>query len=84
MSIIQIFLPCRQLILQEVMISYKLFKPRSKLLVRSKFFTNRVIDLWNSLPYQVINAQSTIEFKNNLDIFWAEKGYGHHKRPMAY
>ena len=30
---------------------YKLFKPRSKLLVRSKFFTNRVIDLWNSLPY---------------------------------
>ena len=23
-------------------------------------------------------------FKNNLDIFWAEKGYGHHERPMAY
>ena len=45
---------------------------------------NRVIDLWNSLPYQVINAQSIIEFKNNLDIFWAEKGYGHHERPMAY
>ena len=63
---------------------YKLFKPRSKLLVRSKFFTNRVIDLWNSLPYQVINVQSIIEFKNNLDIFWAEKGYGHHERPMAY
>ena len=63
---------------------YKLFKPRSKLLVRSKFFTNRVIDLWNSLPYQVINAQSIIEFKNNLDIFWAEKGYGYHERPMAY
>ena len=39
---------------------YKLFKPRSKLLVRSKFFTNRVIDLWNGLPYQVINAQSVM------------------------
>ena len=33
----------------------------------------RVIDMWNNLPYQVINAQSIIEFKNNLDIFWAEK-----------
>ena len=63
---------------------YKLFKFRSKLLVRSKFFTNRIIDQWNDLPYQVINAQSVIEFKNKLDTFWAAKGYGHHERPKAY
>ena len=74
MLIILIFLPCRQFILQEVMIIN---------LSRCKFFTNRVIDLWNGLPYQVINAQSIIKLKNNLDIFWAEKRYGHHERPNA-
>ena len=63
---------------------YKLFKSRSKLLVRSKFFTNRIIDQWNNLPHQLINAQSITDFKNKLDMYWAETGYGHHERPMAY
>ena len=36
---------------------YKLFKPRFQLLIRSKFFTHQVIDLWNSLPPHVINNQ---------------------------
>ena len=42
---------------------YKLFKRRSQLLIRSKFFTHRVIDLWNSLPPHVINSQSVDAFK---------------------
>ena len=63
---------------------YKLYKPRSKLLARSRFFTNRIIDQWNALPCQVINTQSVNEFKNKLDIFWAENGYGHDERPTAY
>ena len=63
---------------------YELFKSRSKLLVRSKFFTNRIIDQWNNLPHQLINAQSITDFKNELDMYWAETGYGYHKRPMAY
>ena len=32
----------------------------------------------------VINAQSVNDFKNRLDNFWTETGYGHNKRPMAY
>ena len=44
------------------------FKPRSKLLVRSGFFTNLVTDEWNALPFQVINAQSVDKFKNTLDV----------------
>ena len=30
--------------------SLKLFKERSRLLVRQNFFTNRIVNLWNSLP----------------------------------
>jgi len=63
---------------------YKLYKPHSKLLTRSKFFTNRTIDQWDALPYQVINAKSVTEFKIKLDTYWAEIGYGHDERPMAY
>ena len=63
---------------------YKLFKPRSHLLIRSKFFTHRIIDLWNSLPPHVINSQSVDAFKNNLDDYWTETGYRHNERPMAY
>ena len=49
---------------------YKLFKPRSNLLIRSKFFSNRIIELWNSLPPSVINAPSISAFKNRLDKLW--------------
>ena len=63
---------------------YKLLKFRSKLLTRHNFFTNRVIDQWNGLPDYVVNAQTLNEFKNKLDMFWAENGYGHQERPKAY
>ena len=36
--------------------NFKLSKPRSRLLVRSKFFMDRIINQWNSLPLNVINA----------------------------
>ena len=52
--------------------NFKLSKPRSRLLVKSKFFTDRIINQWNSLPYSVINAQSVNDFKNKLDNFWTE------------
>ena len=49
------------------------------------FFTNHnIINQWNSLPCDVINAQSVNDFKNKLDVFWAEIGYGHNEKPMAY
>jgi len=43
--------------------------------------TVSLINAWNALPCQLINAQSVDEFKNKFDIFWAENGYGH---TMAY
>ena len=63
--------------------NFKLSKPRSRLLVRSKFFTNRIINRWNSLPLNVINARSVNDFKTQLATFWTATGYGHDKMPMA-
>ena len=62
----------------------KLFKFRSRLLVRHNFFTNRVVNLWNSLPADVISAPTVAAlFKKNLDDLWRTTRYGHSQRPVA-
>ncbi len=33
-------------------------------------FTNSIVDSWNSLPSEVVNAPSLNAFKNRLDKFW--------------
>lgn len=81
--IVQIFLPLRTTSNLRGH-DHKLFKPRPQLLIRSKFFTNQVIDIWNSLSPHVINSQSVYTFKNKLDDYWRVTGYGHDERPMAY
>ena len=48
--------------------SKKIFKPRHSTDVRSRFFSIRVIDLWNSLPEEVVSAQSIQSFKRLLEI----------------
>ena len=48
----------------------KLFKERSRLDVRKNFFSNRVTELWNSLPEAVVSAPSLNSFKNRLDKCW--------------
>ena len=45
----------------------KLKVRRAKNQVRGKFFSNRVVQLWNSLPEEVVTAESTNQFKNKLD-----------------
>ena len=35
------------------------------------FFTNMVVNPWNRLPRDVIDASSTDMFKNMLDLHWA-------------
>ena len=47
----------------------KLIKPRSRGLLRSKFFSRRVVDCWNQLPAEVVSAVSTNSFKAKLDKF---------------
>ena len=60
---------------------HKLFKFRSRLLVRHNFFTNRVVNLCNSLPADVISAPTMALFKKNL---WRATRYGHSQRPVAH
>ena len=47
----------------------KLKKKRSRLDVRKHFFTNRVIDIWNNLPENVVLAKTLYSFENRLDNF---------------
>ena len=47
--------------------SLKLTKHRTHHNLYSKFFTNRVINTWNSLPHDIVNAPSLNSFKNKID-----------------
>jgi len=35
------------------------------------YFPNRVVPVWNSLPYNVVMADNINIFKNQLDKFWS-------------
>ena len=50
--------------------SLKLFKDRSKQELRRHFFSQRVINIWNSLPDTVVTAPSVNTLKNRLDKHW--------------
>ena len=50
---------------------HKLKKSHVKYDARKYSFNFRVISLWNSLPDDVVSANSTNAFKNRLDKFWA-------------
>ena len=55
--------------------SYKLEKRRSNKSARQKFFTMRVVNNWNSLPENIVNAPNINTFKNRLDKHWATHHY---------
>jgi hypothetical protein len=46
---------------------WKLKKERSRLLLRQNFFSQRVVNPWNSLPVSVIEAPNVNIFKSRLD-----------------
>lgn len=52
----------------------KLFKSRSKLLLRQNFFSQRVVNQWNRLPQHVIQASSVNVFKSRLDKYLKDMG----------
>jgi len=41
--------------------------------LRKHYFTNRVIDVWNSMPNEVVSADSINIFKSCLDQFWCNQ-----------
>ena len=48
---------------------FKLVKHRSRLDIRKNFFSQRVVNDWNSLPEIVVESESVNSFKNNYDKF---------------
>ena len=50
--------------------SLKLQQHHSRLEIRAKFFTNRVVPLWNKLPEAVVSCATVIAFKSALDGCW--------------
>jgi ribonucleases P/MRP protein subunit RPP40 len=55
--------------------SLKLQKDRCKTRIRSNFFSQRVINMWNSLPTEVVGAPSLNSFKGRLDKHWFSMKY---------
>ena len=41
--------------------------------VRKYLFCIRVVNIWNSLPNEVITVTSVNSFKNRLDLFWVDQ-----------
>ena len=50
----------------------KLAKDRSRLDSRKFFFSQRVVNGWNSLPAKVVNSESVNSFKNAYDRYYCK------------
>ena len=50
--------------------SLKLFKRRARLNLRKNSFSDRIVDVWNTLPEFVVKAPSVNAFKNRLNKHW--------------
>lgn len=53
--------------------NFKLFKQPANKNLCLHFFSLRIVDIWNSLPHHVVNAQSINMFKNSLDKYWNDQ-----------
>ena len=51
--------------------AFKLVKPRANKDVRKFSFTNRIVNLWNQLPNDVVKAENLLDFERRLDKFWS-------------
>lgn len=49
---------------------YKIVKVRSRLELRRHFFSQRIVNMWNKLPSNVVETDSVNSFKNRLDRLW--------------
>jgi len=52
---------------------FRLLKNRSHYDLRKFSFTNRIVNIWNSLPNAVLDVEFIDLFKSRLDNFWMFK-----------
>ena len=57
--------------------SYKIFKQRPRLNIRKYYFANRIVDEWNNLPREAVQAESVNSFKAKIDPLIRQVG-GHY------
>ena len=48
---------------------FKIYKQRCRLNIRKYFFSQRVVDIWNSLPARAVLVSTINEFKSQIDKF---------------
>ena len=52
----------------------KIYKQHSRLNLRKYFFTQRVVNDWNQLPEEAVNATTVTQFKTVIDTEFKEGG----------
>ena len=52
---------------------HKLFQKQANTRLRNKFFSNRVVSLWNSLSEKTVTSTSMEAFKSSVDREWLNK-----------
>ena len=62
--------------LEHEVTGYRLRGGRFKTEMWRKYFSQRVVNLWNSLPHSAMESESLNGFKKEIDIFLIKKGYG--------
>ena len=53
----------------------KLNKPRANESIKLHAFALRNIPVWNSLPSEVVNSKTVVEFKTKLDELWKSQRF---------
>ena len=65
--------------------NFKLFVQHANLNIRKWFFSIRIVDIWNRLPSNVVNASNVMCFEKRLDKCWADlKIKFDHETPLNY
>ena len=63
---------------------YKMWKEKTKTGTRAQFFPNRIANIWNTLPSDVVTAPDLNTFKNRLDRVWHKHCYTEDLRTVAH
>ena len=54
---------------------YHLIRQQATKKCRANSFSNRIVSDWNTLPEEIVNATTTLNFKQKLDTHWKEEIY---------